>query len=151
MGMDVIGIKPTASQGEHFRNSVWWWPLLWQFACDIAGVSKELQRDGQFNDGDGLGEAGAAAMATALRQALADGRVNDFQRDWHSGIASAPDEICQSCAGACIRDQGADPVPCGACSGTGKKRPFWTDYRFDRENVEKFADFLEHCGGFLIC
>lgn len=40
---------------------------------------------------------------------------------------------------------------CNGCSGTGKDKPFWTNYPFSKENVQEFADFLEACGGFKIC
>lgn len=171
MGMDVYGNNPISEKGEYFRNNVWWWRPLWDFCEEVApeltqGVS------GHYNDGDGLDEEGAKALANILTISLAEGVVDTYKIKRDEYIASLPKEDCNICNTTGIRtdsvgvEYGMDVKVlsdveasalgraigyCNGCLGLGWKESFETHYPFERANVEEFAGFLAECGGFRIC
>ena len=40
---------------------------------------------------------------------------------------------------------------CDVCSATGQMVPWEANYYFSEDNVQHFAEFLMHSGGFIIC
>jgi hypothetical protein len=171
MGMDVYGNNPTSERGEYFRNNVWWWRPLWDFCEEIApelcsGVS------GHTNDGDGLDEEGAKALANVLQISLAEGVVDTYEMKRKEYLSSLPKEDCKWCGNTGIRTDSVgveNGMPtkeltkaeaqelgrtigwCNGCSGKGWTDSWETHYPFNRANVEEFATFLAECGGFRIC
>lgn len=170
MGMDVYGRKPTAKVGEYFRNNVWWWRPLAHLCNELAPDICAKCTYWQSNDGDGLDEEGALALAAVLECALADGTIDKFVKENDEYLASLPDEPCKLCDGTGVRtDELAksagmvDEVinepghprhgqkgTCNACGGRGHVPPWQTHYCIDAENVREFAAFLGACGGFNI-
>jgi len=171
MGMDVYGNNPSSERGEYFRNNVWWWRPLWDFCAEVApeltqGVS------GHYNDGDGLDEEGAKALANVLTISLSNGVVDTYQTKRNEYLASLPKEECNLCDSTGIRtdevgvEHGMDVQVlsdveasvlgrtigyCNGCSGLGWKESFETHYPFEKANVQEFAEFLADSGGFKIC
>lgn len=171
MGMDVYGNNPTSERGEYFRNNVWWWRPLWDFCEEIApevvqGVS------GHTNDGDGLDEEGAKALANVLKISLSEGVVDTYKMKRDEYLKTLPKEECNLCDSTGIRtdeigkehgmdvkilsDSEASALGrtigyCNGCEGRGWKDSWETHYPFERANVEEFVDFLAECGGFRIC
>lgn len=169
--MDVYGTKPISEKGEYFRNNVWWWRPLWAYCQHVAphltnGVA------GDTNDGDGLDEEGAKALAELLKVSLSDGTCKAYEEAYYKEIAELPNEDCNLCNKTGIRtDQvgieggmdvkvlpddkaivlGRDKGWCNGCDGMGWKPHFGTHYPFSQDNVREFADFLAESGGFSIC
>lgn len=176
MGMDVFGINPTKPQGGHFRRNVWGWRPLAELVCTIAPRIASNCACWHSNDGDGLGEDDAKALAKALRRALKSGRVQRLIAKRDRELAQEPNIDCDLCSGTGVRSDvigiengypekiigpdtdAASDHPrfgqkgwCNGCHGRGWKRPFACHYHVDAEDVAAFADFLECCGGFEIC
>jgi hypothetical protein len=171
MGMDVYGNNPISERGEYFRNNVWWWRPLWDFCQEVA---PELVSDvqGHTNDGDGLDEEGAKALANILTISLAEGVVDTYEVKRKEYLASLPKEDCNLCDSTGIRtddigkEHGMDIQVlsdaeasalgrtigyCNGCSGNGWKDSWETHYPFEKANVQEFAEFLADSGGFKIC
>lgn len=159
MGMDVIGKKPTAPEGEYFRNNVWWWRPLADYVREVAPEITSECRYWDSNDGDGLDAAGSVALADRLQAEIDAGRTAKYARVYESNLERMPNEPCRVCAGTGTRK----PVPevgagdlatgmrCNGCEATGYVRPWETHYPFSVENVTEFVTFLRSCGGFEIC
>ena len=80
MGFDVFGIRPENEQGIYFRNSIWWWPRLWDYCCFITPeLLKEDHESGHVNDGyiiDGIKHKSLVRnLSAALKQR---GNHNDW-------------------------------------------------------------------------
>jgi len=151
MGMDVYGIAPTSEVGEYFRNSVWSWRPLWDFVSESCDLTLEVKRFGHFNDGMQIDEFTARRIAKTLFSLLNDGTVATYQRAHDALFEAMPDEVCTHCNGTGVRDDKYVQGKCNGCNGTGRVRPFETHYSFSAENVQEFAEFADHSGGFEIC
>ena len=151
MGMDVYGVAPTSEAGEYFRNSVWSWRPLWDFVSGSCDLDEDVELSGHFNDGMQIDEFTARRIAKTLFSLLNDGTVATYQRAHDVLLKALPDEECKHCNGTGVRDDEYVQGKCNGCNGTGKVRPFETWYSFSEENVQKFAEFADHSGGFEIC
>ena len=151
MGMDVYGVAPKSEVGEYFRNNVWSWRPLWDFVGESCDLTLEMKRSGHFNDGLQIDELTARRIAKTLFSLLQDGTVATYQRKRDALLEALPDEVCRHCNGTGVRDESSVQGKCNGCNGTGKVRPFETLYSFSEENVQKFAEFADHSGGFEIC
>ena len=169
--MDVYGNNPISEKGEYFRNNVWWWRPLWDFCEEIA---PELTQgvNGHYNDGDGLDEEGAKALANILTISLSEGVVDTYEQKRKEYLDSLPKEPCKYCEATGVRtdnvgvEHGMDVQVlsdaeasalgrtigyCNGCQGKGVTDSWETHYPFSRTNVEEFAEFLADSGGFKIC
>lgn len=151
MGMDVYGVAPTSEAGEYFRNSVWSWRPLWDFVSESCDLDEDVELSGHFNDGMEIDEFTARRIAKTLFSLLNDGTVATYERAHDVLLKALPDEECKHCNGTGVRDDEYVQGKCNGCNGTGKVRPFETWYSFSEENVQKFAEFADHSGGFEIC
>jgi hypothetical protein len=153
MGMDVIGLKPDSEGGECFCRNVWRWHPLWDYCTFVAIVARTVTY-GHSNDGDGLDKEDALLLASILRGELESGRTAEAEKERETALRAMPDETCQICNGTGKRKPvphlGAEELPCNGCDCTGNVRPWATRYHFDVDDVQEFAEFLEHCGGFVI-
>lgn len=170
MGMDVMGLNPTEDTGEYFRNNVWWWRPLWNYCVHVA---PELCEDvnGNYNDGDGLDAESSKELARILHNEIASGRTEEYRKAYYNYLSRLPRHRCEHCDGTGIRtdEVGVDHgMPsrelepetaallgrshgwCNACAGEGMQEAWDTNYPFSVENVEEFANFVEHSGGFAI-
>lgn len=170
MGMDVYG-----KNGAYFRNNVWWWRPLANYACIVAPEITSKCKYWQSNDGDGLNAKDSIELANALDVELMTGRTMEYAAEYAIRMASIPDEICNLCEGTGVRtdsigvehgyvskvvpevDNHGRPNPragevgwCNGCGGAGLQRSWETSYPFSEENVKEFVTFLRECGGFEI-
>jgi len=174
MGMDVYGNSPTSERGEYFRNNVWWWRPLWEYCCEVGHkiIDEDLATNGHYNDGHGLDEDDAQALAETLLAELESGRTAEYQRKHNEFRASQPREDCKYCGATGIRTDkvgvemgmptkeldtaeailtGRTHGWCNACRGVGTVEAWENNYPFDAENVREFAEFCADSGGFRIC
>lgn len=170
MGMDVYGKSPVSEKGSYFRNNVWWWRPLWDY-CETFHGDLVGNVSGHYNDGDGLDEEGAKALAQRLFDDLEQGRIDTYAEGYRQALAALPMEHCGFCSGTGIRtdevgvdmgmpDKALDEAIaiivgrthgwCNACYGRGEKESIAASYSFDKENVVEFATFLMDSGGFEI-
>lgn len=117
-------------------------------SCDL---DEDVELSGHFNDGMQIDEFTARRIAKTLFALLNDGTVATYQRAHDVLLKALPDEECKHCNGTGVRDDEYVQGKCNGCNGTGKVRPFETWYSFSEENVQKFAEFADHSGGFEIC
>ena len=80
MGMDVIGLKPTTKEGEYFCNTVWWWRPLADYCIRVAPDIAAQCKHWHSNDGDGLDERNAIALADLLQAEIDSGRCGSYAR-----------------------------------------------------------------------
>ena len=109
--------------GIYFRNNVWWWRPLWTFVCmECEDLLTEKEiMSGSYNDGKEISSVKAKKMAKRLRESLNAGNVERYEKQYKKAL----------------KEEGEDS--------------FAKNYPFSKENVERFAIFLEECGGFQIC
>jgi len=171
MGMDVIGANPKNETGEYFRNNVWWWHPLWAYCLNLHGDIAGKVVNGDLNEGDGLGAEDAELLGKRLMEDISSGVTAEYANEYRAHLAGLPMEDCEYCQATGIRsdDRGIEmgfPTKelepdvavllgrthgwCNACQGEGRVHNFATNYPFDVENVQKFADFLVNSGGFAI-
>lgn len=173
MGMDVYGNKPKTDKGEYFRNNVWWWHPLWDYAISVGGevIDVETADHGHYNSGAGLGARASAKLGKLLLAEIESGRTADYEQKYNKYLADLPLEECRYCEGTGIRTDevgienhmntreldeataialGRTHGTCNGCNGEGKHSSFNTNYPFSVDNVREFAEFLVDCGGFRI-
>ena len=155
MGMDVYGNTPRSDRGTYFRNNVWWWHPLWQYCETVAADIIPTGNLGHSNNGWGLDDDGATALAERLELALRSGHTHRYADLYHQRLRSLPHQPCTVCGATGHRAEppatGPGPLLCNACDGRGEVPDFETHYPFDEDNVREFAEFLQLCGGFRIC
>lgn len=169
MGMDIVGVKNT---GAYFRNNVWWWHPLWSYCTwahpDLVGPEPQL---GHYNDGYGLDDEQSRKLGLALITDIRSGTVAAYKERYYDELAQLPRVDCEFCNATGIRtdsigvqmgmpDKALDPDVaslvdrshgyCNGCRGIGSREHHATNYPFDVENVQRFAEFLLDCGGFSI-
>jgi len=147
MGMDVCGKNPDTEEGEYFRNNVWHWHPLWEYCRHVAPALTEKVIYGHSNDGDGLDAEDSKRLATCLEQRIENGEAAAYVTERDKTFAALPDEFCWLCGGTGMK---AGSPKCSRCNGTGRAQPWEIEYSLDVENIENFARFLAHCGGFEI-
>lgn len=172
MGMDVYGKSPATEAGEYFRATVWFWHPLWEYCERSFPTITDKVEHGHSNSGDGLDADDSKALAEAIRASLADGSALEYSNQRNAYLAELERPTCDLCDGTGIRTDkiGVDagfPTKalepeqaivlgrthgwCNACHGDGAVDAWETNYLFDLEVLERFAGFLENCGGFEIC
>ena len=167
MGMDVFGKEPSSEAGKYFRCNVWWWRPLWDYACSVGRtvISPEMHQQGHHNDGAGLDDAKSKELAALLQAELESGRTADFAIKRQRALAALPLHDCPHCGGSGVRTDEVGvrmgmpermnphtdkPGWCNGCDGKGTQPDEETQYSFSAETVQKFAVFLDACGGFEI-
>jgi hypothetical protein len=99
MGMDVFGKQPRSEAGAHFRRNNSGWRGLAEYCCDIAPEITRACKHWLSNDGDGLDDAGATALAKILKARIADGTVAKHALIRSSTIEMLGNVPCPSCNG----------------------------------------------------
>jgi hypothetical protein len=172
MGMDVYGMNPTAEVGEHFHRTVWCWHPLWAMCEDLFPELAGKVEHGHANWADGLFAVDSEALADALEEAVADGRIEAWITDRNEAVAALPMEECGICDSTGIRtddigrgagqhDKALSPEQaivlgrefgwCNGCDGMGWKAPFASWYGVTVDDALEWTGFLRACGGFAIC
>lgn len=167
MGMDVVGRR---NPDAYFRNNVWWWRPLWIYCCSVAPHICD-KVNGHMNDGDGLDEEEAQALADMLEMELLSGATTEYEIEYNFELSKLPRHKCDYCGATGIRrdavgvEQGMPTRPldeetqvllgrthgwCNACHGEGEVDDMGMHYPFTTENVREFMEFLRESGGFSI-
>jgi hypothetical protein len=136
MGMDIYGRNPTAEVGYYFRCTIHYWPTLWGYCVSVSPAAASLGDYGFSNDGYGLDAEDAKKLAATLREELASGATKEVARKIEQRELSPPWPPIMDGMFEFAKAFNLDVVtpPPG----------------LNEELVRKFADFLEHCGGFKI-
>lgn len=152
MGFDICGIEPETTDGEYFRNNVWWWHPLWDYVvatCSDALTDEDCQM-GRYNDGHVISADKALKIAERLNELIETAAVAREADSYQKYQESLPEEKCIFCDGIGERnDQYARGV-CNACKGKGEMRSILTWHPFNEDNVRRFAEFAHYSGGFAI-
>lgn len=152
MGFDLSGKKPKTTNGEYFRNNVWWWRPLWNYVVENCGsiLSVDDAQAGEYNDGYLITGAKAIKIADKLDTLVKSKETKKYEKEYMSKLKKAADVPCTICSGTGERHDEIVDGKCNSCKGTGKMRPFYTSYPFSTENVKEFAKFARESGGFQI-
>ena len=152
--------------GSYFRNNVWFWRPLWNYVCEVCEdyMTVDEMDGGYSNSGFEISEETAIHIAKVLSEKLADGSVDEFQKETESKIAKAKahnkkvraemDKISDECK----KKHGKDLVPANypepyntKWQEAYSKEDWSSNYPFHRDNVKSFIKFCKQSGGFEIC
>ncbi|MEC9473428.1 MAG: hypothetical protein VX584_01965 [Actinomycetota bacterium] len=173
MGMDVYGIKPENEDGEYFRRNVWWWRPLWTCIEYCAEDIASKVESPHTNDGTGLNAKDAKKLASALTEAIENGKVEEFIKEYDEFKEGLGMVDCRLCDATGIRDDevgrkggwhdkkldeeiakkvGREFGSCNGCGGLGQQEHSLASYATPEIScVQEFATFCENSGGFEIC
>jgi hypothetical protein len=129
--MDVCGRNPSAPEGEYFYASNWRWRLLAKLVTALCPHETSSCEYWFSNDGDGLGNAEAVALADALERKLRSGEFAAALCDPNL-ISNAKPPIAHTLK-AWLVSQGLHEEPV-----------------VDEHLVAEFAAFVRASGGFEI-
>ena len=117
-----------ANPGVYFRNNVWWWRPLWDFVCmQCSDFMTDKQKEaGGWNDGKEIDQETAAKIGTKLKILLEDGTVDR----WETHIRERNEKLKED---------------------SDEDKQWASNYPFNKNNVENFAEFCLQSGGFVIC
>lgn len=162
------------------NNVWWWRPLwnyVYETCGDI--LTNDDYNSCTYNDGHEIIEEKALMIAERLKVMLDLGHTHEYALSRGKVLDDMPDLECEYCKGTGIRkwdkkdveihiaavdaigellSTAGVPIPepktkeakCNVCSGSGKVRPWETNYPFDVENVERFMLFAGSSGGFQV-
>lgn len=141
MGYDLFGVKPVTKKGEYFRNSIWWWPRLWDFCCHVTPeITPEEQKRGQHNDGIVISDRKRQALVRSLRDAL------DHRDEYAEWLRESENRYANG-----SHWSGAILEALKGIDDKAKVAPTECRYHFDWHNVEEFLEFISNNKGFQIC
>jgi hypothetical protein len=129
MGMDVLGLKPRSEKGKTIYGNNAWWREIADYCRLVAADGCSACKYWYSNDGDGLNDAGALALAKILRARITDHHTEDYARELaakdkgvkeFTDLNTAIDHLINSEAEASLNFL---------------------------KKIAAFADFLEDCGG----
>jgi hypothetical protein len=165
MSMDLIGLRSKSEKGKHFKNSNWAWFPLWNYVQHVAPSVASKVLFPFENAGDGLRQEDAEELAEILKEMITSGHTSTYSDAFDVWKNSDAWVDCVICMGRGYLEIGqtlietndddsqtsqglASEMPCPSCIGLRKKPA--KALLFSTENVEKFIEFLEACGGFEI-
>lgn len=151
MGMDVFGKNKDSEVGSYFRRNVWGWRPLAEMVTEMFPDLTAGCKYWQSNDGDGLDAAGSVALAKAINEAIADGRIAKYVRERDARLKALSKVECKICGGTGRRLWPDGVKECNACHGDKVVEPYDKWYSLDENDAKEFAAFLAECGGFEIC
>lgn len=150
MGFDIYGRRAKSKRGEYFRNNVWWWrPLAHYVLKRVKMSAKEREHYWSTNDGVRVSARTALRIADTLDHLIASGQALKYQRRYEAEQAALPNETCTFCEGT-GKESDKDARPCRYCDGKGHRKHWMTNYPFNVENVQEFAQFCRDSSGFEI-
>jgi hypothetical protein len=131
MGMDVLGSAPRSEKGRTIYGNNAWWRDIADYCRLVAPDVCSACKYWYSNDGAGLDDAGALALAKILRARISDHHVDDHARE-----LAAKDKAAIKCKEIAELD--------GFVRSEAE-----ASFAFLKK-IAAFADFLEDCGGFEI-
>jgi len=154
------------NKGVYFRNNVWWWRKLAQYVYDNTGEVSEKDYDlWHENSGHEVGEDSSIRIADTLEALIKHGHTAEYQMIVEESMAVAEKHNAEvekkmlSLRKLVIEMTGnKDIAPADYPKAQHDlweelySSKSWADsYPFSVENVQRFADFSRHSGGFEIC
>ena len=148
MGMDFYGKAPSSKKGEYFRANIWWWHPLADYIELVAPEEASACQNWHNNSGDGLSADDALKLADRLQEEIDSGRCLRYAASrgtvGNVGTTSTEANHFIGAVLGVVNEVVADPAAKIEVSAD-------TDFPFSVQTVQRFATFLRHCGGFLIC
>lgn len=154
------------NKGVYFRNNVWWWRKLAQYVYENTGeVSENDYELWHENSGHQVDEDKAIRIADTLEALIKQGHTAEYQMIIEKSMAEAEEfnkevdkEMDKLREEVILITNNKDITPAKYPEIQKKKweqlyhSTNWADrYPFEIENVQAFADFARHSGGFEIC
>lgn len=137
MGYDLYGENPQNKKGEYFRNNIWWWSKLWEYACVIGAISGALDgKDfgkGHANDGKRISRTKAIKLAKALQASIDSGMAKEYSAAISKKVRAA-NRYNKKLINDKVMEQNWD-----------------ANYPFTISNLKEFIKFVKNSGGFRIC
>lgn len=154
------------NKGVYFRNNVWWWRRLAQYVYENTDeISEDDYGLWHENSGHQVDEVTAIRIADRLEELIKQGHTAEYQLQVEEAMAHAEEdnkvieEKMKALREKVIKLTGdKDIAPADYPEIQSKEWEFlysqksWDDsYPFSVENVQDFANFSRHSGGFEIC
>jgi hypothetical protein len=152
MGFDVHGRKPSHTDGEYFRASIWTWRPIHYLLCSRCQFLGDtmLTRLGA-NDGAGPNNQ---AMCNRIANEFQDFLDNEFEATHYDAVGNdhwtpplpeeSEDMLVDKNTGQFITRQQQRSV--------ATRDPNWVPvYSITRSKLEEWINFLRACGGFSAC
>ena len=154
------------NKGVYFRNNVWWWRRLAQYVYENTDeISEDDYGLWHENSGHQVDEVTAIRIADRLEELIKQGHTAEYQLRVEEAMAHAEEdnkvieEKMKALREKVIKLTGdKDIAPADYPEIQSKEWEFlysqksWDDsYPFSVENVQDFANFSRHSGGFEIC
>lgn len=154
------------NKGVYFRNNVWWWRRLAQYVYENTDeISEDDYGLWHENSGHQVDEVTAIRIADRLEELIKQGHTTEYQLQVEEAMAHAEEdnkvieEKMKALREKVIKLTGdKDIAPADYPEIQSKEWEFlysqksWDDsYPFSVENVQDFANFSRHSGGFEIC
>jgi len=154
------------NKGVYFRNNVWWWRRLAQYVYENTDeISEDDYGLWHENSGHQVDEVIAIRIADRLEELIKQGHTTEYQLQVEEAMAHAEEdnkvieEKMKALREKVIKLTGdKDIAPADYPEIQSKEWEFlysqksWDDsYPFSVENVQDFANFSRHSGGFEIC
>jgi hypothetical protein len=140
VGMDVYGKGPRSDAGKWFgTNNSEWFPLA-TYCCDVAPEITQACKCWWSNDGDGLDDTSAIALADVLEEEIESGRTAFYESRLDRLVA--------------VHDPGVAALEATLRSGrwfSSIRRlapSAWDHPDLVVGMVRRFTTFLRDCGGF---
>ena len=154
------------NKGVYFRNNVWWWRKLAQYVYDNTGEVSEKDYDlWHENSGHEVGEDSSIRIADTLEALIKHGHTAEYQMIVEESMAVAEKHNAEiekqmlSLRKLVIEMTGKEDI--APADYPKAQHDLWEElysskswadsYPFSVENVQRFADFSRHSGGFEIC
>ena len=157
--------KYQSQRGTYFRNNVWWWRPLAKYVIEHTKVvSKEDQKCWAYNDHHIVQEDEALQIAKQLRHLIKTGHAKKFEQEWETNrkkievynekvekeLDEHVKEVKKKMRNDSLVPRDFPKKDLDKWERIYKKRNHDDSYPFSVENVEEFAEFCEHSGGFSI-
>lgn len=135
MGMDVYGKQPSADAGRYFRASIWAWRPIHELVCLLCSdlLSEELLKGIGFNGGSGPDDS-----ETCLE--MAD-RFTLWLEGCEGGHMVESEQLRVTETGRLVSERELKDRP-----EMETRSPFYVP----RESLDRWVEFLQHCGGFAV-
>ena len=152
-------------KGAYFRNNVWWWrPLAQYVLLHTKVIDEDKKVHWSYNDNCEIDEEEATQIAKQLRYLIKKGHTKRFEAEWEARrktlqihndkvekeLAEHEREVCFRLNKKNLAPKDFPKKDYDKWSKIYKKRNSDANYPFSVENVEEFAEFCEHSGGFKI-
>jgi hypothetical protein len=174
MGFDLIAKKPTSEEYSDFRFNVWGWRLPWNYICHFAHdellknkqpviIDESICQGGGYNDGTLISSEQANKIAEIIFKHDKDGTLDELE-DTNRNDRLEADRINKEIDNqmAELKKQVEKEIGSGIAPADypekyykkfkelQNKRDWRSYYRFHKESMLSFAEFMKQSGGFEI-